>query len=57
MGLTTQQIKENAPDGATHRTKARFYHFDERWGKWFVWRKIHNQWECLSNKPKGLKPL
>ena len=49
--------ENNVPDGATHKTKARFYHFDQRWGKWFVWRKTHNQWECLVNKPKGLKPL
>lgn len=55
--MTIEEIRENAPEGSTHYTKARFYHFDERWGKWFVFRKTENLWECLANKPRGLKPL
>lgn len=55
--MNIEEIKNNAPDGATHRTRSRFYFFDERWGKWFVWRKTGNLWELLANKPRGIKPL
>ena len=52
-----EEIRKNALDGATHYTNSRYYYFNERWGKWFVYRKTENLWECLANRPRQLKPL
>lgn len=51
------EIDNNKPEGATHRTKARFYCFDKEWGKWFVYRKTEDLWECVENEPRNLKPI
>lgn len=54
--MTKQQIKDNAPDGATHYSPLRFEYY--RVDAMLLYKWINNEWSVLIEYPTyNLKPL
>lgn len=58
--MTTQRIKDRAPEGATHYDIG-LKHYLKNDGGWFCWNATARQWVALEIKPNypmtNIKPL
>lgn len=58
--MTPQQIKDAAPEGATHYCNQPYVGYFYFYDQWFEWNELEDCWNPLHfnpNKYRELKPL